>query len=144
MLLNNDWKVKPGVLLESCCLKILTCKRHNGGYDKLILFAPESTCGHILNTEWSGQLIPCVVKHRVVKQMKASTFNRTFAIYRAHSGFAGTNTMDLATHSSFSLGSELLAQHEYASTIGRNDVNLLLSKKVKQGDVSSEHVDLID
>ena len=40
--------------------------------------------------------------------------------------------MQLTTHSDYSLGSELLAQHEDATIVGRNDINLMLSKKVEQ------------
>ena len=43
VLLNGSWKVKPSEILENGCLKVLTCKWHNGGRDKLTLFAPRTT-----------------------------------------------------------------------------------------------------
>ena len=46
--------------------------------------------------------------------------------------------MDLTTHSNFGSGSELLSQHEAASIVGRNDINLLLNKKVENGEMSQD------
>ena len=46
--------------------------------------------------------------------------------------------MDLTTHSNFGSGSELLSQHEAASIVGRDDINLLLNKKVENGEMSQD------
>ena len=46
--------------------------------------------------------------------------------------------MDLVTNSNFASGSELLSQHQAASIVGRNDINLLLSRKVERGEISVE------
>ena len=103
-----------------------------------MVFAPESPHGYVLNAEWADQLAPCVAKHRVSKQMKASAYNTKFAMYQVYSGYAGVNSMQLTTHSDHSSGSELLAQHEDATIVGRNDINLMLSKKVEQKKISPE------
>ena len=46
--------------------------------------------------------------------------------------------MDLVTHSNFGSGSELLSQHQAATIVGRNDINLLLARKVERGEISVE------
>ena len=138
ILLNNEWKVKPAVLVEGGCLKILTCKFHDGGRNKLTLFAPSTPHGHVLNARLSDQLSPCVRKHRVARQMKARKFCTTYAMYTQYSNYEGVCTMDLVTNSNFASGSELLSQHQAASIVGRNDINLLLSRKVERGEISVE------
>eukprot|EP00956_Cyclotella_meneghiniana_P041029 scaffold212406_cov40-Cyclotella_meneghiniana.AAC.1 len=47
--------------------------------------------------------------------------------------------MDLTSHSDFSRASELRYQHEAASIVGRDDIVLLLNKKVTNGEISPEH-----
>ena len=129
VLLNGRWKVKPSVIIDNGRLKVLTCKWHDGGRDKLTLFAPRSPHGHTFYARLSDQLSPCIRKHRVARQMKASKYNTKFAMYRQFSSYEGVCTMDLTTHGNFGSGSELLSQHEAASIVGRNDINLLLNKK---------------
>ena len=68
ILLNDNWKVKPAVVIEEGCLKIITCKAHHGGRDKLVLFAPESPHGHVLNAEMADQLAPYIAKHQASKK----------------------------------------------------------------------------
>ena len=46
--------------------------------------------------------------------------------------------MELTTHGDFGSGSELLSQHEAASIVGRNDVNLLLNRNVENGEMSQD------
>ena len=46
--------------------------------------------------------------------------------------------MDLTTHGNFGSSSELLSQYEAVSSIGRNDINLLLNKKVENGEMSQD------
>ena len=130
--------MKPAVVIEEGCLKIITCKAHHGGRDKLVLFAPESPHGHVLNAEMADQLAPCIAKHQVSKQMKASSYNTKFAMVQVHTGYSGVNSMQLTSHSDHSSASELLAQHEAATIVGRNDINLLLAKKVEHKKMSSE------
>ena len=141
IMLNEYWRVKPSVILEDGHLKIITCKYHDGGNDKLTLFAPESPHGHIFNAEISDQLAPCVRKHRVSKQMKAHKFCTKHRVETVYAGYTGVSTMDLTTHSNFNSFSEILTRHESASLIGRNDINLLLSRKVSRQEITSEHAD---
>ena len=139
IMLNEEWVVKPSIVLEDGCLKVITCKWHDGGHDKLTLYAPQSPHGHVLNAEQSDQLAPCVRKHQVSKPMKAYKYCTKFQMFQVHSGYSGVSTMGLTTHSDFSRSSELLSQHEGASIIGRDDINLLLSKKVANKQISAEH-----
>ena len=46
------------------------------------------------------------------------------------SEYSGISTMDLTTHSDFSIVKEIRSQREAASIMGRDDMRLLLSKKV--------------
>ena len=143
IMLNPEWKVKPTLLIENGCLQALTCKFHDGGEDKMVLHAPQSPHDHILNAEQSDQLAPCVRKHRVAKPMVASEFCTKFAMYQQRSEYAGVSTMDLTSHSDFSRASELRYQHEAASIVGRDDIVLLLNKKVTNGEISPEHAENI-
>ena len=59
---------------------------------------------------------------------------------QVHTGYSGANSMQLTTHSDHSSASELLAQHEDATIVGRNDIKLLLAKKVKHKKMSSKTV----
>ena len=50
VMLNKDWGVRPGVLVNRDGLHVLTCKSHNGGRDKLVLYPSMSPHLHgILN-----------------------------------------------------------------------------------------------
>ena len=93
ILLHNDWMVKPSVLLKDDCLQIITCKWHDGGHNKLTLFAPQSPYGHIFNAEGSDQLSPCVRRHRVSKQMKVHQYCTKHGIYQVHSGYYGVSAL---------------------------------------------------
>ena len=60
---------------------------------------------------------------------------------QCRSGFSVVDTMNISTHSNFSRTSELLSQHEDATIVGRTDMALLLNKKVKSKQISSELAD---
>ena len=60
-------------------------------------------------------------------------------MFQVHSGYDGVSTMDVTAHSDFSKASKLLSQPEDTSIIGRNDINLLLSRNVMNREISSEH-----
>ena len=138
IMLNPNWKVKPTILLEACGVQVLTCKWHDKGQDKLTCYIAHSPHGHVLNAQKSDQLAPCIRKHRVTKQMKASKYCTKFQMFQQRSEYAGISTMDLTSHSDFSTVSELRSQHEAASIIGRDDIRLLLNKKVKNKEISCE------
>ena len=91
-----------------------------------------------MNAREADQLSPCVRKHRVTKQMKASKYCTKFQMFQQRSEYSGVSTMDLTSHSDFSEVKELRSQHEAASIIGRDDMRLLLNKKVSNNEISSE------
>ena len=135
---SKNWRVKPSVLLEDGSLQVITCKWHHGGQDKLTLYAPQSPLGHIFNAEPSDQLASCVRKHRVSKQMKAYQYCTKFQMFRVDSGYDGVSTMNMTTHSNFSSSSKLLSLHEDSYVAGRDDIKLLLRKKIKNVEMSKE------
>ena len=69
--MNDDWKIKPSILLSTNGVEVLTCKYHNGGEDKLTLFPPQSASDHILNAQQTDQLSPIVRISRITKQTQA-------------------------------------------------------------------------
>ena len=50
--------------------------------------------------------------------------------------FSGCNTMNVTTHSNFSMTFELLSMHEDASIVGRPDMTMLLKQKVDKKQIS--------
>ena len=59
-------------------------------------------------------------------------------MFRVDSGYHGVSTMDLTSHSDFSVTSALLSQREDSYITGRDDIKFLLNKKVREGEVSKE------
>ena len=55
---------------------------------------------------------------------------------QCRTSFAGCDTMNITTHSNFSMTSELLAMHEDASIVGRPDMTMLLKQKVDKKQIS--------
>lgn len=94
IMLNPNWKVKLTVQIEVGCLQVLTCKWHNGGYNKMVLYAPQILYNHVLNAEQSDHLAPCVSKHLVSKPMMASEYCTKFQMFQQHTEFVGVSTMD--------------------------------------------------
>ena len=122
ILLNNNWIIKPSLIINNEGLHVSTCKYHNNGESKLTLVSPESPYNHILNAKISDQLAHCVKIPRISKQMKAMKYCTKFAMVQSHSGFTGVDTMNITSRSDFSKTSCLLLQHKNASIIGRNDI----------------------
>lgn len=141
IMLNDKWPVPPSVILDSNGLKVLTCKSHDGGQDKMTLFTPRSPSIHIFNAEQSDQLAPCVQISRVTKSVKAKKYCTKFGMVQCRSGYSGTCTMNLTNHSDFSKSSFLLSEHEAASIIGRNDIRMLLNQKAANKEINCELAD---
>ena len=76
-----------------------------------------------------------------IKQTQAKQYCTKFGVTRLHSNYSGVDTMNIGNHSDFSKTSELLSQHESASIVGRQDMSILLSKKVSNGEISQHLVD---
>ena len=138
ILLNDDWPVKPSIIMDEHGVHVLTCKHHNGGHDKLTLYPPRSPNHHNLNALQSDQLSHCVQVPRISRPMKPMKYSTKFAMVQCRSGYSGVDTMNISTHSDFSTTSDLLSRHEDASIIGRNDIRLLLNQKVANKQISSE------
>ena len=138
ILLNDEWKIKPSIVIDENGVHVLTCKYHDGGEDKLSLFTPQSPSKNIFNADISDQLSHCVKIPRITKPMKAKKYNTTFAMVQCHSSYSGVDTMSLTTKSNFNKCSELLSQHEDATIIGREDINHLLHNKIKNSEISPE------
>ena len=58
--------------------------------------------------------------------------------YNTEQVFSGCDTMNVTTHSDFSITSDLLSIHEDASIIGRPDMTLLLKQKKTSQQISDE------
>ena len=141
IMLNNNWTVQPSVILNKNGLQIMTCKYHNKGKDKLTLFTPQSPNKHIFNSTYTDQLAHCIQIPRVTKSVKPMKYCTKFGMVQCHSGYSGTSTMNVTTHSDFSKTSLLLSEHESASIVGRTDIRLLLQQKIKEKNVSVELVE---
>jgi predicted GIY-YIG superfamily endonuclease len=139
ILLNNDWQIKPSILLrEDGGVAVLTCKYHGGGEDRLALYPPESPNDHIFNAEQSDQLAHFVKIPRITKPMQPKAYSTMFPMVQSRCGFDGVDTMELTTHSDFSKTSYLTSQHEGASLVGREDLSILLNQKASKGQISHE------
>jgi len=136
ILLNKKWKVKPSVLIDEEGCNVLTCKYHNKGEDKLYFFAPECPHKTKLNSMHSDQLAHCVKIPRISRPTKALKYSTKFAMVQCRTSFSGCDTMNVSTHSDFSMTSELLSLHEDASIIGRPDITILLKQKVESKQIS--------
>lgn len=141
ILLNDKWVVKPSIKIGDDGVVVITCKYHDNGQDRLTLFAPRSPHQHILNAKQPDQLAHCITIPRVSKQTQAKQYCTKFGVTRLHSNYSGVDTMNIGNHSDFSKTSELLSQHESASIVGRQDISILLSKKVSDGEISQHLVD---
>ena len=119
ILLNNDWLVKPRVIIDCEGLHILTCKFHDGGYN---LFSPRNFYDNVLNS-----YIPDLLAHYVgalcaSKQMKTRTYSTTFAMVQCRT-FLGIDTVSIGIHNSFNNHVESLGQRKcrYDNSILRNN-----------------------
>ena len=70
--------------------------------------------------------------------MKASKCCTKFGMVQVHSEYSGVSTIYLTTYSDFKKASLLFSRHEDVYVVGRNDINLLLSKKVARKEISPE------
>lgn len=131
-MLNKNWTVQPSIILDENGLRIMTCKFHNGGKDKLTLFTPQSPNKYIFNAECTDQLAHCVQIPRVTKSVKPMKYCTKFGMVQCRSGYNGTSTMNITKISDFSKTSILLSEHESATIVGRNDTQILLQKKLKK------------
>ena len=138
ILVKKSWPTKLSVLLDDNGLHVLACKHHNSGEDRLNLFLPKSTCGHVLNAQQSDQLAHCVKIPRTSKHTQAKAYCAKFSVAQCRSGFSGIDAMNVTTHSDFSKMSELLSQHEDTSLVGRIDIQLLSQQKIKSRQISAE------
>ena len=132
---DTNWKIKPSIIFTIDGPQVLTCRHHNNGDDHLRLYPPRPP-HHNLSARQPDQLSHCVIVPRVARPTIAKAYNTTFSMSSQRGCFAGIDTMDVTTHSSWSHTSELLAQHESNSLAGRNDIVQLLSQKVEAGQVS--------
>ena len=60
---------------------------------------------------------------------------------QCRTSFSGCDTINVTTHSDFSMTSQLLSQHEDASIIGRPDMTMLLEQKIHSKQISPELAD---
>ena len=61
-----------------------------------------------------------------------------FGMVQCRSGYNGTCTMNVTNQSDFSKTSILLAEHEAACIIGRNDTRVLINQKINKKRISTE------
>ena len=119
-------------------LHALTCKYHNNGESKLTLFSLESPYNHILNSAQSDWLVHCVKVSHISRQMKAMKYCAKLTMVQFHSWFTGVDTMNITSHSDFSITSYLLSHHENTSITDRHDIWSLLNQKVKRCQISTD------
>lgn len=141
LLLNDEWKIKPSIIIDEEGCNILTCKFHDKGEDKLYCYAPECPHKGNLNSVYSDQLAHCVKIPRISRPTIASKYSTKFAMVQCRTSFSGCDTMNVTTHSDFSFTSELLSIHEDASIIGRPDMTMLLKQKKTSKQISTELAD---
>ena len=130
ILLNDDWKVMPTIIWSDSGPKVLTCRYHGGGSDKLYLYPPRHP-NHNLSAECPDELCHLKINQRYQKPMMAKAFSTQFAMCRQIGTFSGIATCNLTTKSEWDMPSILRSQHEALSIAGRDDINCLLSKKVE-------------
>ena len=141
LLLNDKWKIKPSIIIDEEGCYILTCKFHDKGEDKMYCYAPECPQKGNLNSIYSDQLAHCVKIPRISRPTIASKYSTKFAMVQCRTSFSGCDTMNVTTHSDFSITSDLLSIHEDASIIGRPDMTLLLKQKKTSQQISDELAD---
>ena len=136
VMFNPDWKITPTIIFTANGPKVLTCRHHGGGIDKLRLYPPRPN-GHNLSAEQSDQLAHVVGTPRIARPLKARYNNTSFAMTRQIGGYNGFDTMNVSTHSDWSKTSCLLAEHESNGLAMHPDLVHLLSCKVRAGQVST-------
>ena len=80
LLLNDEWKIKPSLIIDEEGCNVLTCRHHNGGEDKMYCFAPECPSKTKLNSTYSDQLSHCVKIPRISRPTIASKYTTKFSM----------------------------------------------------------------
>lgn len=89
-----------------------------------------------LNSMYSDQIDHCVNIPHISRPTKASAYSTKFAMVQCRTSFTGSDTVNVTTHSDFSMTSELLSLYKDASIIGRPDIRMLLKQKVEAKQIS--------
>ena len=129
LLLNPKWIVKPSVsfVLDKSPM-VLTCRNHDGGTKLQYLHIPRHP-HYCLPTKISDQLSHAVIKPRILKQMRASSYSNTYQMIAQNGSFQGIDTCDVTDFGKFNLRSRLLNESESRTIHSRPDINALLHNK---------------
>ena len=139
-LLNPLWKVIPCIsIVDGKGPHIKTCRDHDNGTMKLYLHPPRQPI-HTLPSEQGDQLCHAVIKPRLIKPMKASSYCTTYQMHAMEGSFQGIDTCDVVNFGDFSFCSVLLHQSEILSIKHRPDINSLLDHLERDGLISIGNV----
>ena len=139
ILLGDDdgWIIRPTMIFTDDGPKILTCNRHGDG-DKYLRLYPPRPPRHNLSARQADQLSHAISTPRIIQSTSRSKNNTSHSMGRLYGGFAGIDSGNISTHSSWKTSSYLMAEHECNMLSGRHDLVHLLAQKVEAKQVTPE------
>jgi hypothetical protein len=105
---------------------VLTCSNHDGGDSGKYLHVPRNPYGS-LNSLYSDELAPAVIKPRILKPVKRKKFSNIYSMHKMQGNFSGIDTMYVKGQGDFNSSSKLKTMNECLSINGRNDIKSLCS-----------------
>ena len=96
ILMNKAWEIKPSILSTCEGPRILTCRYHGNGSNKMYLYPPRYP-NHNLSAAQTYQLSHITVNARIAKvtQWSPIHINTTFQLSRQFGGYAGMDTLNV-------------------------------------------------
>lgn len=140
VLMNDNWKVLPSVLLSPAKgLCILYCRNHASRSSQRRLYThPPKKVGNMLSSTRPDCLSHCVVRPRSVSTVRARAYNTTMTANIFTCGYAGCDSANVCLEGKFNIPSLTLFNHEVLSYWARRDIQDLASAKVDQGKIMPE------
>jgi len=140
VLMNDDWKVLPSVLLvpgKGLCA--LCCRHHASSSSQRRLYThPPKKIENILSSTRPDCLSHCVLKPRVASTVQGKKYNTSMQANYLTCGYAGCDSANVCLNGKFNIPSLMLFKHEVLSFCGRRDLRDLASAKVREGKITSE------
>jgi len=112
---------------------VATCENHDEGSKQRYLHPPMNPATGPLPSRSSSQLAHTVMVPRVVKCMRAHTYNTTFEVVECNGNYKGIDSMDVRNGGNLTLTSPVHDTNLLLSVRYRPDIIILLQKLVKNG-----------
>ena len=141
ILLNDNWRIRPGVILiANKGLMVMTC-RHHESYNtmKRLYPHPPRKPYHNLSSSFSDDLCHAKLVPRGATPVKAHKYNSSFSMQTQQASFSGVDSCNVCTGSgSFRNPSVLLKEHAALSIARRPDISQLAERLVTEGAMTAD------